>query len=110
MQEEKRIHPRIDFHHPVIIKGLRGLKKIMNFSTGGAFIHTDKSPNFKQGIRINLLTQLPLQKKNMLIRAQIIHVSPKGIGVRFMGLSRTDSNALDYNFEVFKGTLPLPGA
>ena len=109
MFEEKRLTPRIDFHHEVVIKGTKGLKKIKNFSPLGAFIQTENPLQFKPGNIIDLVTRLPLEKKVMLIKAKIMHASSEGIGVQFYDLWGKKAEAVDYTYEVYKGTMPLPG-
>ncbi len=108
MEEERRLNPRIDFHHEVAITGTQGSQKIMNFSKGGAFVQTENPSQFEKGAKINLYTKLPHEKKAMLIKAQIAHIASKGIGVKFVDLWGRDAEAIEYNFEVFKNTLPLP--
>ena len=109
MNEERRFAPRIDFHHEVAIKGTKGAKKIMNFSTLGAFIETENPLQFKRGSIINLHTKLPLEKKSMLIKAKIVRASNKGIGVQFYDLLGREAEAVSQTFEFFKDTIPLPG-
>lgn len=79
----------------------------MNFSTGGAFIQTDDPSQFEIGARINIFTKLPLETKAALIEAQVVHIASQGIGIKFIDLWGRDAEAITYNFEVFKNTLPL---
>ncbi len=109
MKEEKRRTPRIDFHHEVLIKDNKGIKKITNFSTNGAFIETKDPLQFKRGDKIGIVTRLPLEKKAMLIKAKVVYISSKGIGVQFYDLWGKKYEAVDYTYEVYKGTIPLPG-
>ena len=107
MVTERRLAHRIDFQHEVIINRSNKLKKMLNFSTGGAFIRTEQPSAFKQGGKINLFTRLPLEKKAMVIKAEVAHVTDEGIGVKFLDLYGRDAEAIEHNFEVFKGTIPL---
>ncbi len=109
MNEDKRRTPRIDFHHEVLIKDTKGIKKIKNFSTNGAFIETKDPLQFKRGDKIGIITRLPLEEKAILIRAKVVYISSKGIGVQFYDLWGKKAEAVDYTFEVYKGTIPLPG-
>jgi PilZ domain len=109
MEKERRITPRIEFHHDVIINRFRKLQKIRNFSTGGAFIQTDNPSEFVEGKKISLFTKFPLETKPTVMHAQIAHVGKQGIGVKFVELMGRNADVVEYNFEVFKGTLPLPG-
>lgn len=109
MNEDKRRVPRIEFHHEVLIKDSKGIKKIKNFSTNGAFIETEDSSEFKRGDTIGIVTKLPLEKKPMLIKAKVVYIASDGIGVEFYDLWGKNAEAVDYTYEVYKGTIPLPG-
>jgi len=107
MVTERRLTHRIDFHHEVIINRSNKLKKILNISTSGAFIRTEDPSEFEPGGKINLFTRLPLEKKAMMIKAEVTHINDEGIGVKFLDLYGRDAEAIEYNFAVFKGTIPL---
>ena len=107
MVTERRLAHRIDFHHEVIVNRSNKLKKILNFSTGGAFIRIENPSEFERGGIINLFTRLPLEKKAMMIKAEVAHTNEEGIGVKFLDLYGRDAEAIEYNFAVFKGTIPL---
>ncbi len=108
MEKEKRLTPRIEFHQDVIINRSRKVRKMKNFSTSGAFIITDDPPQFKLGTKISLFMKFPLEQKPTIMRAEVTHIEEKGIGVKFVDLLGRNEEAVEYNFEVFKGTLPLP--
>lgn len=108
MNKERRLAPRIDFHHEVLIKGTKETKKIKNLSTTGAFIETNDPVQFKRGDTIEIITRFPLEKKSMLIKAKVVYVSSNGIGVEFYDLWGRKAEAVNKTFEVFKNTLPLP--
>ena len=107
-EKEKRLAPRIEFQLDVVVRGLKGVKKVSNFSTGGVFIQNEHSSSFKRGDKIELVTRLPLEKRIMLIKAQVAHVSSKGMGVQFLDVHGPCAQAIQSNFEVFKATVPLP--
>jgi hypothetical protein len=107
--EDRRKLPRIDFHLPVAIGGQKGLKEIRNFGVVGVFIQTENPSQFKIGSRILLVTKLPHEKKPMRVRAEVIHVSEKGIGVEFLDVIPEDIMALERCFSIFKHTIPMPG-
>jgi hypothetical protein len=108
MEEDRRTTPRIEFHHDVIINRSRKVRKMKNFSKSGAFILTDDPAEFKKGKKISLFMKFPLEEKPTIMRAEVTHVEEKGIGVKFVELLGRNEEAVEYNFEVFKGTLPLP--
>jgi hypothetical protein len=107
-EKEKRLAPRIEFHLDVVVRGLKGIKHVSNFSIGGVFIQTDLSSSFKRGDKIELVTRLPLEKRIMLIKAQVAHVTDKGVGVQFLDVHGPCAQAIQSNFEVFRATVPLP--
>jgi Tfp pilus assembly protein PilZ len=109
-EKEKRLAPRIQFHLDVVVRGLKGVKQVSNFSTGGVFIQNEPSSSFKRGDKIELVTRLPLEKRIMLIKAQVAHVTTKGMGVQFLDVHGPCAQAIQSNFEVFKATIRLPAS
>jgi hypothetical protein len=107
-EKEKRLAPRIQFHLDVVVRGLKGVKQVSNFSTGGVFIHNEPSSSLKRGDKIALVARLPLEKRIMLIKAQVAHVTSKGMGVQFLDVHGPCAQAIQSNFEVFRATVPLP--
>jgi c-di-GMP-binding flagellar brake protein YcgR len=107
MKEETRLSPRIGFNHKVIVLGFGGSMKIMDFSTGGAFLRTENPSQFEREERIDIFTRLPLEKKAMVIKSRVVHIAKKGVGVKFLNLCGHVAEAIEYNFEVFKNTIPL---
>jgi hypothetical protein len=107
-EKEKRLAPRIQFQLDVVVRGLKGVKQVSNFSTGGVFIQNEPSSSFKRGDKIELVTRLPLEKRIMLIKAQVAHVTSKGMGVQFLDVHGPCAQAIQSNFEVFRATVPLP--
>ena len=110
MSKERRITPRIDFHHDVLIKGSRDPSKIINLSTGGVFIQTARALQFKPGHEIEVVTTLPLERRAISVRARVAHVENDGIGVGFVNIFGREAAAIDSTFEVFKATVPLSRA
>jgi hypothetical protein len=108
LEKEKRLAPRIQFHLDVVVRGLKGVKQVSKFSTGGVFIQNEPSSSFKRGDKIELVTRLPLEKRIMLIKAQVAHVTTKGMGVQFLDVHGPCAQAIQSNFEVFKATIHLP--
>ncbi|UCF56516.1 MAG: PilZ domain-containing protein [Deltaproteobacteria bacterium] len=109
MEQERRNVPRIEFRLKVMINFHPRPGKIMNFSTAGAFIQTRNPLEYRPGDEIELATKFPLEKKTSHINAQVAHVKSDGIGVRFRNVRPQDAADIEYCFNVFKNTLPLPG-
>lgn len=109
VSEDRRKNPRIAFHLSVAVTGRKGLKEIRNFGIYGVFIKTDNPSQFKLMEKILLVMKLPHEKRGMGVKAKVVHVSKKGIGVEFIDVSPQDSMSLECCFNVFRGTMPLPG-
>jgi Tfp pilus assembly protein PilZ len=107
MGDEKRKTARIDFYLPVTIRGHQGLNKVKDFSLGGLFIDIEDTSPFRQGDEIDLIMKLPHENNTMQVKATVVHVTGKGIGVEFVGLSPQDAMALEYCFHIFKHSVPL---
>jgi hypothetical protein len=108
MEKNRRLTPRIGFHQDVIIDRSRKVRKMKDFSKSGAFILTDDPSQFKLGNRISLFMKFPLEEKPTIMHAEVTRIEEKGIGVKFIDIVGRNADAVEYNFEVFKGTLPLP--
>jgi Tfp pilus assembly protein PilZ len=107
MAKERRLTPRIEFHHDVLIRGSRDSSKIMNLSTGGVFIQTARALQFERGHEIEVVTTLPLERRAISVKARVAHVKNDGIGVEFVNVFGREAAAIDSTFEVFKATVPL---
>lgn len=110
MEQEKRRSPRLDFRLKVILEGRTKqgeIGEILDFSPHGAFIHLPDPSRLKKNDALKLLMKLPPEEKTLRIKARVVFVTGKGIGVEFKDVSPHDAVELDYCFEVFKGTLPL---
>ena len=109
MSEDKRKNPRIDLYVEVRIKH-QGLHKVKDLSLSGLFIRLQDTSQFKQGDEIELIMKLPHETDPIRVKARIMRVITDGIGVEFVDLSPQEEMALEYCFNVFKHTLPLPGS
>jgi c-di-GMP-binding flagellar brake protein YcgR len=109
MSEDKRKKPRIDLYVEVRIKH-QGLHKVKDLSLSGLFIRLQDTSQFKQRDEIELIMKLPGEKDPMRLKARVARVITDGIGVEFVDLLPQEEMALEYCFNVFKHTLPLPGS
>lgn len=107
---DKRLNPRIDFHLDVLLRGLKGVKRVKNFSRDGVFVEVEQARRFKSGEHVEIVTRLPLEKRIMTVKGQVMHVTGKGIGIKFVDLWGPNSEAIEKNFQVFKATIPLPNS
>jgi hypothetical protein len=107
MSEDKRKNPRIDFYLPVTIKGHEGVKEIKDFSLSGLFVEVEDPSGFARGDMINLVIELPYDKP-IVVKARVMRLTDKGIGVEFVDLHPEDLIALGECFDIFKYTIPMP--
>jgi hypothetical protein len=104
MRAENRKRPRIDLDTPVRIKH-EGVYNVKDFGLRGLFI---RSPQFKPGDKIELRMSLPEEPTPVRLEARITRVTAEGIGVEFLDVPPQSKIALEYCFDVFKHTLPMP--
>ncbi|UCD86266.1 MAG: PilZ domain-containing protein [Desulfobacterales bacterium] len=104
MSAEKRKSPRIDLYTQVRIKH-EGVYNVKDFGLSGLFI---RSPQFKPGDKIELVMSLPEEPKPVRLGARITRVTAEGIGVEFLDVPPRTKIPLEYCFNVFKHTLPMP--
>jgi len=107
--EEKRKHPRIDFHLGVMIREHHGLKEIRNFGLGGVFVGTEDPSRFKSGEEVYLIMKFPSETKAMQVKSRVAHTSDNGFGVEFIDVSPKNAMSMEYCFNIFRHTVPLPG-
>lgn len=82
-----RQHPRFTVDKPVDFSTrnqlLRG--RIRNISPKGAFIESDKS--FATGQIVVVALPVAATKKGRLVKAEVVRITEKGIGIRFLKIS-----------------------
>jgi Tfp pilus assembly protein PilZ len=84
--EDLRKHPRRSYHKTVLFisqnQAYQGLAN--NISNGGIFIET--KDKFSVGQIIRLVIPGTKIDKGVMLKGEVIHVKPKGVGVKFTGL------------------------
>jgi len=110
MGEEKRRVPRIDLYLPLTVKRREGAKKIRDLSLTGLFIEADNTSSFQERDEVDLVIELPYEEDAMEVRARIIRVIRDGIGVEFVDISPQNAHTLEYWFNVYRHTVPIPGS
>jgi c-di-GMP-binding flagellar brake protein YcgR len=105
--EDLRVHPRLEFHCPARIKGLKGVFKITDISMGGAFLELKPGPNIKVGQTFNLVMKLPTEYDPINMKAKIANIRKRGIGIEFVEVSQKKQEIIRFCFETFKDTIPL---
>jgi hypothetical protein len=108
MTHEHRKQPRIDFHLNIAVKGQKGPQRIINFSPSGFFLSTEDPRQYQVGDEICVVMELPNEQAPRELKARVVHVSERGVGVAFMNLQPEDAVSVEYCFHIFKHTMPLP--
>jgi Tfp pilus assembly protein PilZ len=108
MRKEIRQAMSIDLHLEVKIKNRPGLYTIMDLSTFGALIYSEKASQFELGDDIKLIMKLPEIGETLEITAQVARVTRKANGVEFTAEWTQDPKIIEYCFNAFKNTLQLP--
>ncbi len=109
MSKEKRKEPRIDLLVQVKIKH-QGLHKVKDLSLSGLFILTPNTSQFETGEEIEVVMQLSGEDKPTHLDARVRRVATDGIGVEFVRIQPKEQVALEYCFDIFKHTVPLPNS
>jgi flagellar biosynthesis protein FlhG len=109
VHDEKRKNVRIEVVFPVRISGIEGETKVTDISMGGVFIECEKAliSRFQTGQIIHLFMDLPTENRPMIEKAEVRHVGDRGIGCKFVGLSRQNERGIRHCISVFKDTLPI---
>lgn len=105
--DNRRQHPRLEFHCPVRVEGLKGIQKVTDMSVGGIFVQNEQASTFKKGQTLHLNIKLPTEYEPITIKAEVANVRDRGIGLKFVDLTQSHQQALRVCFDAFKDTIPL---
>jgi len=105
--DEKRRYPRLEFHCPVKIQGFEGVHKVTDIGIGGVFVEIRNPSRVKVGQVLHLAMKLPTEYEPVKLKAQVANVRKRGIGFKFVDLSRENQEAIRVCFNAFKDTIPL---
>lgn len=107
--KERRKGPRIDFHCPLLIQGVPGEYTITDISLEGAFIESDtpSQSRFTAKQVLSLLIRLPTEENPTEVKALIANVRDRGVGCRFIGLTKDARDAIHRCFNVAKHSIPM---
>ena len=105
--EEKRRCPRLEFHCPVRIQGVKEVKRVTDIGIGGIFVRSEVPPALKMGQAIYLSMKLPTEREPVKVKAKVANVRDRGIGFRFVDLTPTNQEIIRCCFNTFKDTIPL---
>ena len=104
---EKRMHPRLDFHCDVIIRGITGTRTITDISLGGFFFELRTTKKLKMGQVVEASIFLPTDSDPIKVKAKFINQTDRGIGCQFINMSPRNRDAVRRCFDMFKDTLPI---
>ena len=104
---EKRHFPRLEFHCKTRIHGMRGLLGITDISMGGVFIELKDHSKLRIGQTVYLCLVLPTEREPIKVKARVANLNGRGMGVRFINLTRRSQNSIRFCFTTFKDTLPI---
>jgi MinD-like ATPase involved in chromosome partitioning or flagellar assembly len=109
VSDERRNHPRVDFHCPVTIEGVAREQTVTDISLGGIFIECESAlrDRFQQGQTINLSINFPTEDELIKATVEVAHVVERGIGCKFIGLSQRSQKAIQKSFDLAKRSLPI---
>lgn len=105
--QDKRRHPRLEFHCPARIHGAKGVYRVTDISMGGVFVELGSPSAFEVGQALNLTMKLPTEHEPTKVAVEVANIRTRGIGLRFTDMTRKNQEAIRFCFETFKDTVPL---
>ena len=108
--KEKRRVPRIDLYLPLTVKRRKGARKIRDLSLTGLFIELNDTSSFQVRDEVDLVIDIPYESSAMEVRARVVRVTGDGMGVDFMNMPAQTAHILEYWFNVYRHTVPIPGS
>ena len=107
VEQEQRIHPRLDFYCEASIRGIAGVRKITDISLGGFFFELETTKRLKMGQVVEVSIDLPTESHPIKVRVRFVNQNDRGIGCQFVDMSPYNRDAVRRCFETFKDTLPI---
>ena len=105
--DEKRRYPRLEFHCPVKIQGVEGVHRVTDIGMGGVFVEVNSASHLKLGQVLQLAMKLPTEYEPTKLKVQVANVRDRGVGFKFLDLSRENQEVIRVCFDTFKDTVPL---
>jgi len=104
---ERRGTPRLEFHCVAKVIGINDPVKITDISLGGFFFELKVKSKLKMGQIINVTISLPTEEDPIRVKARMINQTDRGVGCKFVDLTKEHKDAVHHCFETFKDTLPI---
>ncbi len=107
VEQNKRRHTRLDFHCPILIGGMRGVKKVTDISIGGFFVELPGNEAIKKGMLFDVLLKLPTLEDYIRAKSKAVFLSERGVGCQFVKLLPRYERAIKDCIDMFEDTLPI---
>jgi len=107
VEHDKRRHVRLDFNCPVLIGGLKGVKKITDISLGGFFVELPGNSVVRKGMLFDVQIELPTMDDYIRTKAEAVFLSDIGVGCQFVALLPKHEKAIRECIDMFSDTLPI---
>jgi len=107
VERDKRRHARLDLHCPILIGGMKGVKKITDISIGGLFVELSGDSDIKKGMLFDVLLKLPTMDEYIRTKSKAVFLSKRGIGCQFVKLLPKYERAIKECIDMFNDTLPI---
>lgn len=107
IQRDKRRYPRLEFHCPVRIQGVDGVHRVTDISMGGVFVEHKEPVTVNVGQILQLVIKIPTELEPIKLKAEVVNVRKRGVGFKFVDLSRRNQEVVRFCFDTFKDTIPL---
>lgn len=104
---DKRVYPRLEFHCPVVIRRFKGVKRVTDLSMGGLFIELNSMQKELLNIILDLTIKFPTSHETIRVKAKVVNINKRGIGCKFVKLTKQDQEAVKTCFEAFQDTIPI---
>jgi hypothetical protein len=106
VENERRDHPRLEFHCDATVHGIDGIQTVTDISLGGIFIETNMLDKIEVGQIVTINTRLPTERNMIRLKAKVMSKTNRGMGCQFISLDDQKREAICLCFELFRDTLP----
>ncbi len=89
------------------IQGFDGVHKVTDIGMGGVFVEIRNPSNVKVGQVLQLAMKFPTEYEPIKLKAQVVNIRDRGIGFKFLDLSRENQEVIRVCFNTFKDTIPI---
>ncbi|MBW2107418.1 MAG: PilZ domain-containing protein [Deltaproteobacteria bacterium] len=105
--QDKRRHPRLEFHCPARLQGIKTVCRVTDISMGGVFLEVDSTSGLELGQTLTLVLKLPTEYEPTKLTVQVANIRERGVGLRFTNLNSRTRQTIRFCFDTFKDTIPL---